>query len=252
MKNYFLLMLIIALFSSCSRTYDDTNQNCTSNCTIIRGRILTKDNKPISKVNIALSYRKNTGLNSYDTRKIKNVTSDGNGYYELDFHLNDDEVGIGHNGYFTINIDKNSFNRNYYLIPNNPLFTINTQIYSILKRDTTITKDFYMPAKSSLKINLKDFRPIKSEDVFQVELLYPYGWRMDIKNDYLGGFFSTGISGEIGEYSATSSDYTTAIDAASNDTCVIRIGKIKNGISLPEEVRIFVHDNSSPEYTFHY
>ena len=252
MKASLLLVLMIGLFLSCSRTIDDTNQNCTSNCTIIRGRIFTRDNKPVSNVNVALSYKKNTVTYSYVKRKIKNVRSDQNGYYEIDFYMNDGEVGAAGNGYFTIDIDKNSFDSNHYLIPGNPLFAISSQIYSISKRDTTITKDYYMPTKSSLKIHLKDFKPIKPEDAFQVKVLYPYGWRTNVINDYLGGYFETGIAGEIGEYSATSNDYTTTIGVASNDTCVIRIAKIKNGISFPEETRIFILDNSLLEFTYHY
>ncbi len=252
MKNLLAILFIIAVFPGCSKTIDDTSQNCVSNCTTIRGRIFTKYDRPILNVDLALSYRKNTGTYSHSTRKIKNVRSDQNGYYEMIFNLQDDEVGAMRSGYFTINIDKMSFDRSTYLIPDYPLFSINTQIYSISKKDTIITKDYYMPSKALLKINLKGFTPITTGDVFKVVLLYPYGWRKDSRNDYLGSFFETGISGHLDEYSANSNDYTTMANVASNDTCVIQIRKIKNGVSFPEDVRIFVHDNSSPEYTFHY
>jgi len=247
-----LVLLTMLVLSGCLKRMDNTNQTCTSDCTLIQGQVTSENNHPVQNVPVSLTYQRKTGTFESYTRRITNAKTDQNGYYKLNFHLNDDELKDTGTGYLSIDIDKQSFDPNTYLVPDNGVPTFNTAIYSISTRDTIINQNFYMPVKAVIMVHLKDFKPLATGDLFQAEALYPFGWNMNYPNQFLGGFFSTGATGQAGEYAATSDNYIATIPVAANDTCVIRIRRIKNAVNTVEDIRTSIQANATREYTFSY
>jgi hypothetical protein len=58
MKKIFLLFIILFTFYGCFREEDDTNQVCSSNCTILQGQVITTNNQGISGINLTFEFFK--------------------------------------------------------------------------------------------------------------------------------------------------------------------------------------------------
>ena len=88
MKNLFLIFALVFIFVSCSKTEDDTNDQCTGNCTILKGNFVTLNNEPVPNVKVLMKYRVGSELGAY-TRKLVDTKSDQNGNFNRNFFIKD-------------------------------------------------------------------------------------------------------------------------------------------------------------------
>lgn len=242
------------IFTSCEKTEDNTNDDCTSNCTTLRGRFVTLNNAPVPNIKVSLNYEiSGLGFGGGYTRKIISTESDQNGSFYKNFFINDKELGNTTNGSFQFNIDDSNLDVNKYIRTNN--FTdmrteIGFSIYSITTRDTIIDKTYYIPKKAYIKVNLNNFIPIEADDFFEVRTFYPFGTKIG-KNDFLNSEYSTGFSG-YDNWTATKLNNRLNVFVAEGENNVIRILKRKNGVYSFEDFPMIITANNPIELTYNY
>lgn len=255
MKNLIYLFLIIN-FVSCSRAeIDYTNEICISNCTTLQGRFITANNEGVQGVKVSLTYRISGGaLGGGSTRFIVETETDENGIFNEQFYINDDELGDTAQGFFLIDYDDSSLDVTSFILTDN-LIGNTTQplsqgVPSIRIRDTIIGNTYYLPKKAHIKINLNNFVPMQDGDHFEVRTLYPFGPNIGY-NDFLQSEYATGFSG-YDTFIASDVNNQFNVFVAENENNVIRILKIKNGVSTPEDYTIYIPTNNNIELTYEY
>ena len=245
MKKTILVLLIIFNVSCCKE--DDTALVCLSDCTVVQGHIVTAEGKPLVNVPIELRHNSSRPYSS-SIRRIKKAITDENGYYNLEFFIESDELGSEAKGYFELIIDYSKLDGKVYM-NNSPFYDIT--ISPINRRDTTVTMDFYNPKKAYITVNLKGFNPEVEEDYFWVSSLYPSGLKIG-QNEFLNSEYQLAYDGN--RFYATSTD--TKIDSilvAESDYNLISISKRKNGGSVEDEYHeVYVPKNSKLELTYDY
>jgi hypothetical protein len=248
-----IFIILILTFYSCSETDDEQilRNNCTLNCTKLKDKFVTTNNIGIKGVKGQLQYRFSEGRLSGEsfTRSIKNSQTDENGNFEVEFYIQDDELG-NINGHFTtyyesINLDSTE----YIFSKNNFAFAMQTK-YSISNRDTIIGNKYYIPKKAYIKVNLNNFSPIKDGDYFEVITLYPFGPNIGT-NNFLDSEYSTGSSG-WGTFKASGVNSQLNPYVAENEKNIIRIARRKNGVNSIEDFPIFVPANNKIELNYEY
>ena len=255
MKNLFKIFVLLFIFTSCSKTEDDTRNECTSNCTVLKGKFVTLNNVPIPNIKVSLKYRTGGGgLGGGSTRKIVNTQSDINGNFNKNFFIKDSELGNSANGYFEVDIDDSNIDNNKYIRTNNLIGGNSTDIgfaiYSIVNRDTIIENTYYIPKKAYIKVNLNNFVPQQNGDVFEVRTLYPFGPKVGL-NTFLNSEYSTGFSG-YGNWVATNLNNQLSVFVAEGEKNIVRINKIKNGIGSSQDFEIIVPPNNTIELTYNF
>lgn len=242
MKNKFLYLFVFLILGltlqSCKDIIEnDINNACNSDCTNIEGTILTANNRPLQGVQLELSYKSsgNYGLGGGTTRKIRNVKTDENGYYNLNFYIKTKELGLQSDGYFILKVNVSSLRSEEYILSNayQGLDYLGDIIYSIEKRDTLLNRSFYIPELAYLKLNMNNFIPIEKNDFFDVTVSFPGGsrrWKPRSENTSYPKIY-----------------------VAKNDINTIYVRKRKNGVlHSPEEFEIFVSENYEIELTYEY
>lgn len=250
MKNLLKIFALMFIFVSCSKTEDDTNDECTGNCTILKGNFVTLNNEPVSNVKVSMKYIKSNELAFY-SRKLVDTKTDINGNFNRNFFIKDNELG-NTGGYFDIEIDDSNIDVNKYIRINNLIGNTTTNIgfsvFSITNRDTIIDKTFYIPKKAYIKVNLNNFVSQQSGDLFEVQSLYPFGAKIGL-NPFLDSEYSTGFSG-YGNWVATTLNNQLNVFVAEGEKNIIRINKIKNGIGSSQDFEIVVPQNNTIELTY--
>ena len=251
MKNIFKIIVLLFIVTSCSKTEDDTSNECTSNCTVLKGKFVTLNNEPVSKIKVSMKYVQSNEL-AYLARKIINTESDQNGNFNKNFFIKDNELGNSASGYFEVDIDDSNIDVNKYIRTNNLIGNTTTDIgfaiFSIISRDTIIDKTFYIPKKTYIKVNLNNFAPVQSDDYFEVQTLYPFGPKIGV-NTFLNSEYSTGFSG-FGNWRATSNNNLLNVFVAEGENNVLRIFRRKNGVNTSEDIPIFIPQNNTIELTY--
>ena len=131
---------------SCWKDIDDTNKDCTSNCTTITGRIITEGGTVgVSGLKFNLDWIIKSELGG-TYRNIKNFTTDNNGYFNINFYATDQEI-YWHGGY---GINYTDSDKNFINIKENPVLGT----FSLNKRDTIVEKTLLLPKRSSIKIKI--------------------------------------------------------------------------------------------------
>lgn len=255
MKNLIKIIFLIFVVTSCSKTEDDTNNECTSNCTIIRGKFISANNAPVPNIKVSLQYRiSGGGLGPLSIRKIVNTQSDKNGNFNKNFYIKDNELGNSAPGYFKVDIDDSNIDVTKYIRTNNLIGNTTTiiglTIYSITNRDTIIDKTFYIPKKAYIKVNLNNFVSQKTGDKFEVQTLYPFGHKIGL-NKFLDSEYSTGFSG-YSNWTATNLNNKLNVFVAESEKNIIRVIRVKNGIGSSEDFEITVPPNNAIELTYNY
>lgn len=252
MKNLLNLIFIILFFIGCSKSEDDTNDICISNCTILKGKFISLNNEPVSDIKVTLRYIKSNEL-AYYSRKIVEEKSDLNGNFNKNFFIKDNELGATA-GYFKVDIDDSNIDVNKYIRSNNLIGNSSTEfgyaIFSIMNRDTIIDNTFYIPKKAYIKVNLNNFVPLQDDDYFEVQTFYPFGQKIGL-NTFLNSEYSTGFSG-FGNWKASNVNNLLNIFVAEEENNIITIFKRKNGVSTKEEIPIFIPSNNNINLTFNY
>ncbi|WP_310560265.1 hypothetical protein [Flavobacterium sp.] len=255
MKNLITVFVIFLFFTSCEKTEDDTENDCTSNCTTLSGKFVTLNNVPVSNIKVSLKYRISGGeLGGGSTRKIVSTQSDQSGNFYKNFFIKDNELGHTANGYFEVEIDDSNIDVNKYIRTNNLIGNTSTDIgfaiYSITNRDTIIDKIFYIPKKTYIKVNLNNFLPLQADDYFEVQTLYPFGPKIGV-NTFLNSEYSTGFSG-YGNWRATNLNNLLNVFVAEGENNVIRIFRRKNGVNTSVDFPIFIPPNNTIELTYNF
>lgn len=251
MKNILKIFALLLIVTSCSKTEDDTNNECTSNCTVFKGKFVTLNNEPVSKIKVSMKYVQSNEL-AYLARKIVNTESDQNGIFNKNFFIKDNELGNFANGYFEVEIDDSNIDINKYIKTNNLISGNSTDIgfaiYSIINRDTVIDKTFYIPKKAYIKVNLNNFVAQQAGDLFEVQTLYPFGEKIGV-NTFLNSEYSTGFSG-YGNWTAKNLNNSLNVFVAEGEKNIIRINRIKNGIGSSQDFEVNVPQNNTIELTY--
>ncbi len=255
MKNLVKIFALLLIVTSCSKTEDDTNNECTSNCTVLKGKFVTLNNVPVPNIKVSLKYRISGGeLGGGSTRKIVNTQSDVNGNFNKNFFIKDSELGNDASGYFQVDIDDSKIDINKYIRTNNLLggnsVDIGFAIYSIMNRDTIIENTYYIPKKAYIKVNLNNFISQQNGDTFEVQTLYPFGPKVGL-NTFLNSEYATGFSG-YGNWVATNLNNQLSVFVAEGEKNIIRISKIKNGIGSSQDFEITVPANNAIELTYNF
>ena len=255
MKNLLILFVLCLCVTSCEKTENDINENCSSNCTTLKGNFISLNSMPVENINVSLKYRiSGGGLGGGFTRKIVNTTSDLNGNFNKSFFIKDSEVGTLAEGYFQVEIDDSNIDINKYIRTNNLMngnsLDIGLAIYRIINRDTIIENAYYIPKKAFIKINLNNFVRQQNGDKFEVQTLYPFGPKVGI-NTFLNSEYSTGFSG-YGNWVATNLNNQLRVFVAEGEKNIIRITKIKNGIGSTQDIPLTVPPNNTIELTYEY
>lgn len=255
MKNLFKIFAFLLIFTSCVKTEDDTNNECTSNCTIIRGKFISANDAPVSNIKVSLKHRISGGeLGPWIIRKIVNTQSDLNGNFNKNFYIKDSELGNTAPGYFIVDIDDSNIDVHKYIRTNNLIGNTTTiigfPIFRITNRDTIIDQTFYIPKKAYIKVHLNNFVPLQADDYFEVQTLYPFGPKIGI-NTFLNSEYSTGFSG-YDNWKASSINNLLNIFVAEGVNNVVRIIRKKNGIGSSEDIPIFIPQNNTIEMTYNF
>jgi hypothetical protein len=228
MKMNFVIVLILLLLESCWSDIDDTDKNCTSDCTIISGMILTEGGTvPASGLNFQLDWEITSELGG-TYRNIKKFQSDKNGYFEFSFHATDQELHWG-GGYSIRYLDSTKYfvnlKDNYNDFPEIGVVNLN-------KRDTLINKILWIPRLSYLKLRILNPNVQTSCMVY-----YNYG---DVTSDRIN---SPGI------WTYSNEQPEKIVEAAGNQINYIRIYKEINNETVSNVDSIYVPINDTVIYS---
>lgn len=244
MKKKILLLLIIFISSCCKE--DDTALVCISDCTVVQGQIVTSNGKPLANIPIEFRHNSNRPYSS-SIRRIKKAITDENGYYNMEFFIESDELGSEAKGYFELIIDYSKLDEKVYM-NNSPFYDIT--ISSINSRDTTVTMDFYNPKKAYITVNLNGFDPIEEEDSFRLYSTYPIGLK-DMENGIWESGYGSG-SGPVFRATTPINKFDSVL-VAESDSSRINVSRWKNGVNLmDEDTIIFIPKNNQIELNFTY
>ena len=248
MKKGNLLFLIGLIILGCSKE-DDTGLECPDDCTLIEGQFVTKSNTPLKNIKVRLDYEETgSGFFSNNERKIQSIRSNENGLYSLKFYLKELELN-NPRGWFSLNIDASNLNRSNYILPDQ--FSLGYSIFSISRRDTLITKSFYIPTKTYITVNLNGFEAESEDDFFEVRTLFPGGLKVG-EDESSNNIYQRSMSG-YGAFQANSTNNTfNDVYAAADEVNTIRIVRRKNGETEHEDLEIFIPNNNTINLTFEY
>lgn len=256
MKKTVLILSILFAFMSCEKEEDETDIVCTSGCTTISGYIVTTDNVPLIGVKIQLKYIEQA-LGYYHSLLKREATTDANGFYSMSFNVKDDEVEKfeGYlSSYFELQADFNSLDPDNYFLPEqvsetNVSYSLNSIIS--LKNNTKYTESLYIPTKDYITVTLKNFQPAKAGDHFEVQTFFPWGAKSD-KKKMLNTEYGINFSGYDLFVAQSENQTFRNVPVALNDTNIVRIVKVKNGVAIPEEHKLFVPKDNNIELSFEY
>ena len=249
MKKYILLVLLSLLVISCEEVDDNTNLSCTENCTRIEGRIVTEENLPLKNIELQFRFKKSTGTYSSYVRKIAKTKTDANGFYSMDFFIKDEELGEESEGYFDLFINRKSIPKKSFSVNDIYLFS---GFYSIEDRNTTFTKNAYLPTKKEISIKLQNFTPIQQGDYFEVQLYLPCGFDNSEISPFYGDYHRY-VTESINKYRLnTNLSQTYRIPAALNKVNYVVLVRVKNGIYSEERISLPVNENSNEIFTYDY
>jgi hypothetical protein len=255
-KSLFLLFLLVA-FIGCQKEDDDSDNPLTAGYTTINGHILTSDNTPLKGVKLQVKYIKSRYLAGGHSWLKKEVTTSENGSYGMSFNIKDDEVesydGLS-NSFFSLTFDFSNLNPDkyfllYYSVDNDYLLSINPS----LKQDATYTISCYIPAKDYITVHLNNFKPVLATDHFEVQTFFPWGINSgeNVGSAFIDTEYGINSSG-YDNFVAKSENQTFRVPVARNETNVVRIVKMKNGVAYPEDHKLFVPKDNSIELSFEY
>ena len=249
MKKFIFLLVFSTFLHSCSKTDDDTGNECTEDCTTLTGRFVTEGNTPLKGVEVILEYKVSNTLFGGRTRIIKKARTNDNGNYNMVFFLEDHEIGNAH-GYFRLLINPSNLNPQRLMLRDNNLYS-GAIMYSLSTRDTIIDKSFYIPTKERITVTLTGFTPVNSDDFFEVRTFFPSGLKIR-SNLTMGREYETGTAGS-GKYFATTTNQTFEnVLVALNEWNTVRVLRTKNGVRTTEDVELLVTENHNIHLTFEY
>ena len=245
-KTIFIVGLLLI---GCSKVQDDSSKECIQNCTVIEGYITSLNNEPLKNILVEFNNDKSLPYES-NIRKIAKSKTDENGYYRMSFFLEDEELGEEALGSFEILMDFSSLDTTQYFFSKNieirkGYFVSN--LNSIDQRDTTLVKDFYVPQKTFVTINLNGFNPVQNEDFYKAEVCFPIGFR--VEEDVENTVFEYGpAKGEVIMASELDNEFVN-VSVAAGDFNLLKVEKRKDGVLISKEISFFVPEEGGISIT---
>ncbi len=234
--------------NSCSRTVDDTNINCFSNCTTIQGYFVHSQNQGVSNIPLEFSSEHKQEL-TYYSRKIKEGNSSEDGFYSLDFYLEDREVS----GYYNLMLQSDLGQFNSYEEFFGPSDYYDSGYWNIinfsngLERDSNYTFNFYLPQKAKVPVRLENFSPDYYSDYCKVYFRVPCGEAIQ-KGDVFIPIDSLGATVELLEVNETdTTKYFPKVPMALNDTTILIIHKRVNSVYSNEMRKVYLTDDDKEQ-----
>ncbi len=259
MGKIVFLLFILAAFMGCVKEEDETGLVCTSGCTTVSGHIITSGNAPLKGVKLQLKYIKEHYLASYHSWLKREATTDANGYYSMSFNIKDDEVQSSKWGqysyYFEFGVDFSNLDPDKYFLSYDSYTSDFYHTSPSLKQDTTYNISFYMPAKDYVTVHLNNFKSVQEGDHFEVQTFFPWGWGPKSDENDGSNLLNTeyGISSSgYDHFVAESGNQAFRVPVARNDTNIVRIIKMKNGVASSEDLKLFVPKDNNIELSFEY
>ena len=244
MKKTILALLAILTIQSCDK--DDTDLVCSADCTVVQGQLVTAKGEPLANIPVAFNYYVGHGIGA-SIRRIKKTKTNENGNYNMQFFIKDEELGPNAEGFFELEIDFGNLDPEVYMSVD-PYYT--HAIFSIKKRDTIITKDFYNPKKAYITVNLNNFTPTSETDAFIVRSFYPTGLKIG-QNSLLDTEYQIAQGTEV-EANSTNT-VSGSVLVALSDLNRIGVNRRKNGVDLETEYfTVYVPENNTIELNYTY
>ncbi len=246
-----VILLIAFTFTNCYESIDDSDANCSTDCSILQGKVITENNQGISDVDFTFEFKRWSTLGSYE-RTISKVSTDNNGNFYDEFYLKDHEIDPEKKGYFLLTADLSSLAGNTdLLLPLAQDFELSDS-FKIVDRNNPIEQIFYIPKKTTVKVNLNNFVVAQEGDSFVVQSTFPFGFKdpnpvtmaTTLDTDY--ELYSSKF------YRATATNNTFEVVLAQNQKNNLRIFRRKNGVNEYEDLVLDVKSTSPSEITIDY
>ena len=253
MKKIILLLNIFLFFSSCEKVENDSNEVCTGDCTLIKGKVYTQSDIPLKNIAMKFKFQTNDPQNSNITltRIISKVRTNNIGEYAMNFYLKDEELGEW-TGSFTLNADKNTVPGTVFYAD---YFNLYETIYNILTRNVIIQRDLYIPTLKKVKIKLNNFNGSEQEDYFRVLTEVPCGYDTNSVNPETGNnheYATIGLNKyQLNNYNNFTSK-TFEVEFALNEMNFIVLGRMKNNVYTEERIPITVTSNTNQTFEYNY
>ncbi|MHA6248753.1 hypothetical protein ACXYMU_12500 [Pontibacter sp. CAU 1760] len=214
MKTYTLyLSLLLLLGSSCvTQENDFISKYCPGSCTVIKGNIATANGTvPLSGIKLEATWSNvNLPKLSGGTVRRKAVTqTDADGNYELRFLLRDDELVDGRI-FIETAIDEGKF---ITCGASQPAF----YMAGDLPRDTTLVRNYVLPRRATLALELQNREAISSGDAFSTIITYKAGIN---RSNCVGGVVNW----------STNTSQSVERDVPAEQPVVVETYRTKNGV----------------------
>ncbi|GGF29149.1 hypothetical protein [Echinicola rosea] len=201
-----LLLSFIFLSTGCIKNESDLiSQDCSSHCATLNGNITTGNGLiPFKNRDIEVIWKNTIYLGGGVIRTKAKTKTDDSGYYELNFKVREDEM---ESGYFMIKIP---IDQNYLICGSNESY--HRFAFFELKNDTTITTNYGIPYKATLKVNSNGASKLADHDYFSFTTMSPTGINFDSH------------CGTIIDWSNKNPDQEYIIDVAAEQPVIVRMG----------------------------
>lgn len=259
MKTKLLSLLsLLIVFAGCIKEEDESDARLTHGYTTISGQVITSGNMPLKGVALQVKYIETHYLASFRSWLKREATTDAKGIYSMSFNIKDGEVESYNgqsNSYFQLSFDFNNLDPDKYFLPYNGDGAGNSfYVRPSLKQDTTYNISCYFPAKDYITVNLNNFKPVQAGDHFEVQTFFPWGIKSgqeDNSNKFMNTEYDISSSG-FDNFVAKDENQTFRVPVARNDTNIVRIIKLKNGIATPKDYKLFIPENNNIELSYEY
>ncbi len=253
MKKTIFALTILLFFVSCEKIDDDSAEVCIADCTSIKGKVFTHSGIPLKNVAMKFTSRKPDSLKPHITytRIISKVRTNNLGQYNMNFYLNDDELGEW-GASFSLYADKNTLPGSVFY---EDYFNLYDSFYGILERDVTIHSDLYIPTLKKVNIKLNNFNSPEQDDYFRLLSEVPCGYDTNFINPETGNNHSYTTMGlnkyQLNNYNNYKSK-TFKVEFALNETNFIVLGRMKNKVYTEERIPIIVTSETNQTLEYNY
>lgn len=267
-----LFSLCLVGLAGCVKEEDDILKKDKEDQTVLQGKVVTSDGKPLSGIGMRMNYKKTVGIHYRLTRRKAVTQTDKSGDYTLKFYVEDDERENGDEDggvykYFQFIVDMSNLDSTQYILPRDMVSCIIAGdsligkpadvapkivlTSGIPERNKTYTENFYIPKKRYVKVSLKGFTPQHPGSHFEVASYFPWGGESDEADKMIDTPYGIGHSGSD-MFVASSAEQTFEVPFALNENNIVRLIRLKDGVATKEEYLIYVTKNSPESLTYEY
>lgn len=193
MKKISLYFIAAIILTGCFKfSSSDVNRTCTSGCMVFNVKVstgataTTLNGLSNSPVQLIWDGASSVGLFGSPAHKISNGYTDGNGNIQFKFSAQADELKSG-----GFHVRAKAVDGNY--------FDAEREYFDVIKFDTVLVSNLYMPSKATLKIVFKNFNTTTTTDYFSIRpffVNYGYGTIGPSMTDIATGSGDTYFTGQ--------------------------------------------------------